>query len=446
MRTYLHYYHQILSLGLPIIVSQAGMIVVGFADNMMVAYYDAHALAAAAFVNNLFGMAILGCIGFTYGITPLVGALFGSGRHEEIGRTMHTAVRLNMLYALLITAVMTVLYLNLESLGQQPELLPLIRPYYKLYIAGIIPVSLYNVFAQWSYGIKNTRMPMWVILLSNGLNVVGNYLLIFGHLGLPRLGLTGAGISTLITRWLCPLIVVGYFMLRADCAVYRRGYRQARVSLRAMWSLLKASLPVSLQLMFETGSFSIAAVMAGWIGWVEPAAFQVMVTLGTLGFCLYYALGSATSVLIANAAGEGNRRAMRSIGWAGYHMTLLMALVAMAVFTLAGPQIIDFFADHHPQVVAMAVSLIPAMCLYQVADATQVNFANALRGTSHVMPMLGIAFFSYMVVGVPSTYLMGFTLGWGIQGIFLSFSVSLLTAAALFLYFFLRHSNESTKQ
>ena len=440
MRRYLNHYRRIVALGLPIIVSQAGMIAVGFADNMMVAYYDAHALAAAAFVNNLFGMAVLGCIGFTYGITPLVGALFGRNERERIGATMRGAMWLNVAYSLLVTAIMAVVYLNLDRMGQQPELLPLIRPYFKLYLCGLLPVSLFNVFAQWSYGIKNTKMPMWVVLLSNALNVLGNFALIFGHFGLPRMGLTGAGLSTLLTRWLCPVIIAGYFALHRSNRIYRLGWRRGTVTPGGILSLLKASLPVSLQLMFETGSFSIAAVMAGWIGWVEPAAFQVMVTLGTLGFCFYYALGSATSVLVANAAGVGDRHTMRSIGWAGYHLTLLMALGAMAIFGAFGPQIIDFFADGHPLVVATAVSLIPAMCLYQLADATQVNFANALRGTGHVMPMLGIAFVSYMVIGVPATYLLGFTFGLGIQGIFLSFSVSLFVAASLFLYFFLKHS------
>lgn len=436
---YLDYYKQIVNLGLPIVVGQAGMIIVGFADNIMVGRYSTEALSSASFVNNVFNMANLACMGFTYGITPLVGALFGKGKHGEIGSIMRNAVLINVIYTLLITLVMGILYLNLEHLGQPVQLLPLIKPYYLLALCGLLPMTLYNIWAQCSYGMKGTRMPMWIILGANLFNVVGNYLLIYGNYGLPELGLFGAGLATLMARVLSAIIIIGIFITAGEYTALRKGYSASRIRRFSQSLLGKTSLPISLQLFFETAAFSGAAIFVGWIGAIELAAFQVMLIIGTLGFCFYYSLGSATSVLVANAAGRNDFLAMHRIGFAGYHLTLLMALCASLTFIIGGRHLISLFTPDEA-VISMCLTLIPPIVCYQLGDATQINFANSLRGTSKVMPMLWIAFCSYMIIGLPSTYLFGFTFGGGIIGIFYSFSVSLFLAGALFLHYFLKYT------
>ena len=430
-------YASLLRLGFPILIGQLGMIVVGFADNIMVGHYSTNALASASFVNNLFNVAIFCCIGFTYGLTPIVGSLFTQKRHGDIGATTRAALVLNTLFTLAIMGVMTAVYFNLERLGQPAELLPLIRPYFLIYLAGMLPVAVFNVFAQWSYGIKNTRLPMWIILASNVANIIGNYLLIFGHGGFPELGLVGAGLSTLFARVMCPVIIIACFICRTSNRPYRRGFAAARTTaadLRRIWSI---SIPISMQMTFESGSFTFAAVMTGWISAIDLAAFQIIVIIGTLGFCIYYSIGSAVTILVANEAGRDDCRAMRRVAWAGYHVLLTLMCVSSAIFIFLGNRLMACFTDD-PAVLAVTSGLILPLVMYQAGDATQINFAAALRGTSRVMPMLWIAFFSYMVLGVPATYLLGFPLGMGTYGIILSFSVSLFIAAALFLYYFLR--------
>lgn len=442
LRSYISDYKQIVRLGAPIIVGQAGMIAVGFADNIMVGNYSTDALSAASFVNNTFNMAALACLGFTYGITPLVGALFARGKKSETGSLLRNALALNVLYTLLITLAMGAIYLNVERLGQPSDLIPLIKPYFLLYLAGLLPIAIYNVLAQCSYGMRDTAMPMWVVLAANLLNVLGNYALIYGNWSAPELGLLGAGIATLLSRLFSAGCIALIFMRARRFAELRQGFVAARISLPEIKKVWRTSLPVSGQLFFETAAFSGTAFFVGWLGKIELAAFQIMLIIGTLGFCFYYSLGSATSVLVANAAGRHDRRAMRRIGYAGYHLTLLLALCASCAFFFAGEHLIGAFTPD-ADVIAMALSLIPPLICYQLGDATQVNFANALRGTSRVTPMLWIAFVSYVIVGLPSSYLFGFTFGWGISGIFFSFSVSLFLAGALFLTFFLKYTRPS---
>lgn len=430
-------YIQIARLGLPILVGQVGMIVVGFADNIMVGRYSTQALASASFVNGVFNTAIFACVGFSYGLTPLVGALFSQGRKAQIGGLVKNGIVVNILFTLMVSLLMGILYMNVDRLDQPEELLPIIRPYFLLYLGGIIPISIFQVFAQWSWGIKNTSMPMWIILGSNILNIIGNWLLIYGNCGMPELGLQGAGISTLAARWLCAIVITGIFLTRRHNREYRDGFRSTRMSWPMVRQINVTSWPVSLQSTMESASFSVVALMAGWLGALELASFQILVIISTLGFCIYYSIGSAIAVLVSNETGLGNRQGTRRVAFAGYHIMLLLVVAASLMIVALNRQFIAAFTEDQA-VIALTYTLIFPLLLYQVGDATQITFANALRGTSNVMPMLWIAFVSYVVIGIPASYLLGFTAGLGLYGLILSFSVSLFTAAALFLYFFLR--------
>lgn len=430
-------YIKIIRLGLPILIGQLGSIVVGFADTIMVGHYSTEALASASFVNNLFNVAVFASLGFAYGLTPLVGALFSQQRHGEIGSLIRTALVVNVFFALLLTAIMGVIYLNVDRMGQPEELLPIIRPYFLIVLSGMVPLTIFNVMAQWSYAINRTRMPMWIILSANAVNILGNYLLIYGNCGLPEMGLDGAGIATLTSRVLCAVSILAMFFFRKPYKAYREGFTGGRVTARAVRHINITSWPVALQMSFESGSFTMAAVMAGWISAVSLAAFQVVVILGTLGFCVYYSMAAAVSVLVSNAAGLSDRPLMRRTAFAGYRILLTLATVSSLLFVFAGSDIMPLFTDD-PKVIATSLTLIVPLVLYQYGDATQITFANALRGTSNVMPMMWISLVSYVVIGVPATWVLGFPCGLGIYGIILSFSVSLFIAAALFLYFFMR--------
>lgn len=424
-------------LGLPILVGQLGNIVVGFADNIMVGRYSTEALASASFVNNMFNTAIFLLLGFTYGLTPLAGALFGNGRLAETGALTRQAVKINIAFAAAVTAAMGIVYFNLDRMGQPAELMPIIKPYYLLYLAGLIPVAVFNVLAQWSYAINNTSLPMWLILGANVFNIGGNYLLIYGNFGAPELGLFGAGLATLAARIGCMTVLIAVMLRARRYAPYREGFlhRPARRGdNRLLW---RTSMPVALQMGFESGSFTAAAVMTGWLGAVPLAAFQIIVIIGTLGFCIYYSIGSAITIKVANAAGTGDTGGMRHMAWAGYHIMLAMMTVSSVTFVVAGPAMMHAFTTD-PAVLALAGTLLFPLVLYQLGDATQITFANALRGTSRVMPMLWIAFVCYVLVGIPATYLLGIAGGMGVYGIILSFSASLFLAGALFLIFFLR--------
>ena len=211
--TYKQHYKALLLLGLPIVVGQLGVIVLGFADTLMIGHHSTEELGAASFVNNLFTLCIIFSTGFSYGLTPVVGGFYGNRRFAEAGQALRCSLVANVLVALLLTLVMAVLYFNVERLGQPGELLPLIKPYYLVLLASLVFVMLFNGFKQFTDGITDTKTAMWILLGGNALNIVGNYILINGKLGFPEMGLLGAGISTLFSR-IVMVVVFAAIVLR----------------------------------------------------------------------------------------------------------------------------------------------------------------------------------------------------------------------------------------
>ena len=227
------HYGATLRLGLPIAVGQLGVIIMGFADTMMVGRYSTEALAAASFANSVLNLCTFMLMGYSYGLTPLVSAYYGAGRAARAGGVLRRGLVCNVLFALLLVACLAWVYGFLPHMGQPVSLLPLIRPYLLCLALSLPFVAAFNALRQFTDGLTHTATAMWALLGSNALNVVGNYLLIYGPGPLPELGLTGAGVSTLLSRMVMAA-ALGVVVLRSRrYAPYRRGYRAASCMPRA---------------------------------------------------------------------------------------------------------------------------------------------------------------------------------------------------------------------
>ncbi len=430
-------YGILLRLGLPVLVTQLGVIVVSFADTMMVGAYGVEELAAAAFVNSLFVIAVVMQIGFAQGLTPLVGALFGRGELEEAGKTLHGGVQVNVAVSVGFTVIMGVLYFFLDRFGQPEELLPLIREYYLIVLFTMLPMSVFNTFQQTCNGFNDTQMPMWMILGANVLNICGNWLLIFGHCGMPEMGLAGAGWSTLVSRYAAAFGIVLFFFSRRRYRPYTAGFR-SKDSLgalrRRIWT---TSYPVMIQSGVECLLWSFGAIVSGWFGKIQLAAFQVVNTIAQLGFMTYISFGTAASIRVANYTGQSDWRGVRRIAFAGLHLNLLLSTFASLVFLLAGHWLVGCFTSD-AGVIASAMNLIVPLVVYQYVDAIQLTYCNAIRGTSKVKPLLFISVCTYIVIGLPVLYLFAKVFDWGNVGVYYSFDVALLVASVLATLIFYR--------
>ena len=206
---------ELLAIGLPIILGQLGIISVNFADNIMVGKYHTDALASASFVNNIFSVFFVLGMGFTYGLTPLVSSSFARGDQSRLGRLLRHSSLLNLWVGGALTLALLGIYTLLGQFKLPPHLLPQVRSYFILQLISFVVFMASGALKQFFDGIGRTRVPMWIILSSNALNILGNYLLIFGELGAPELGLLGAGLSTLLAR-IYMLIALVYVLHRSQ--------------------------------------------------------------------------------------------------------------------------------------------------------------------------------------------------------------------------------------
>lgn len=431
LSTYIRHYRQIATLGLPLLLGQLGMIMTGFADTFMVGHYTTESLAAASFVNNIMNFMTVLCMGFSYGLTPIVSATNARGDRRGVGAIVKNAVLLNMAFGIAVGLAMLLIYFNVEKMNQPANLIPLIKPYYLVLLASMVPMLLVNTLRQFTDGIGNTRLSMWIIIGGNLLNILLNYLTIYGNFGFPELGLLGAGLSTLAARVAMAAAYIIVLSRSHRYATYVQGIRHGDIDSRISSNIFATSWPIAVQMGLETGIFSFASIMIGWLGEIPLAAYQIMLSISTIGFMVYYSLGASMSIKIAGYYGNGDITQIRNCSVAGLHIIMACAATACLLFFFLGEPVIRLFTDD-VAVIAVAMLVIPPLMLYQVGDALQVTYANALRGITDVRPMMITAIIAYLIVGLPLGYLLAFPCGMGIVGIYLSFAVALLLAGVLF--------------
>lgn len=423
-------YASLLKLALPIIVGQLGGIITGLADTIMVGQHSTQELAAASFVNNVLNAFIIFGTGFSFALTPLVGENLAKDKRYVVSAWLKNGIVANFILSIVIIGILTIIYFNVGHLGQPSELLPLIRPYYLISMVSVIFVMLANSFRQFVEGITDPSVSMWILILGNALNIFGNYVLIYGKFGLPEMGLIGAGYSTLISRVFMFAMFVLVFLLRPSYKVYRKGFMRMWVLPNRLMRVTKLGVPIALQQGLEAATFSLTAIMVGWLGSVELAAHQVVISISTISFTTYLGLGSATAIRTSFYKGAKDWQQVRKTTVAGIHLGIIVSTITCLVLFFLRNDISYIFSED-PKVSAIVVLLLPILMLYQYVDGAQIVLANALRGLSDVKSIMWISFVTNFLIAIPAGYLLGFPFGMGIRGIWLAYPIGFVFSVAL---------------
>lgn len=423
---------EILKIGLPIMLGQACVIILAFADNIMIGWHSVDELAASSFVNNVMNLFILTELGFATGMTPMIGADNGTGNIKGIGITVKNGLMTNGIIGGISIILLTIIYFCLDHFGQAPELMPYIKPYFAIIGISTLFALGFNVLKQFTDGICRPMISMTLLMIGNLLNIFGNWVLIYGKLGFPEMGLTGAGISTLVSRALILLVFIVFIFKSKKMNEYGRAIKEALLSRGEMKTVFKMGYPVGIQMALESSTFTFAAVMAGWLGVIQLAAHQVVITISQLFFLMMQGLSFAVSILVSNAFGRKDLGSVREYARKGYFMTLGISATLSVLLYCFRYQAAGIFTDSH-EVSAMAVSLFFLLFAYQFGDGLQLCFANVLRGIQDVRPIMYAAFVSYYLIAIPSAYVLGFKTSLGIHGIWLGFPIG-LTLAGIFFY------------
>ncbi|MFZ5430243.1 MAG: MATE family efflux transporter [Bacteroidota bacterium] len=435
---YFPYYKRNLILAYPVILSQLGQVSVSLIDNAMVGRVGTVELAAAAFANNIFMIGMIFGMGITFGLTPLTGQTYGKGELRQATRWLKNGILTYQIAAVVLTLIMVGVYFLLPYLGQTDEVLQASRPYYLWLCASMIPFIAFFTFKQFFEGIGNTRIAMKITLTANLINVLFNYLFIYGKFGFPEMGLTGAGVGTFISRISMPVL---FLMVIARNCRYKRylvlAHHQA-IRIKDILKTLKIGIPIALQLIVEMTSFSVGAIMMGWLGEVPLAAHQVAIGLAATTYMISLGISSAATIRVSHQFGIRDFAAMRKAAMASSHLVLVfMSLMGLAFVALRHQLPYLFTIDE--SVVIIAAELLIVAAFFQVFDGLQVVMLGNLRGMADVkMPMV-IAFVAYLGIGLPASWFFAFPLNAGPAGIWYGFLLGLGAAGILFFRRFRRN-------
>ncbi len=413
-------------------LGQLGHVMVGMADSIMIGHLGTIPLAASSFANNIFAIPLVFGMGMAYGMTPPIAMADGEGKPEKAGNYLKHGLVVNMSTAVLIFLLVLAFSSFSHLLGQETQVLEMSYSYLYIITSSIFFFMLFLTFKQFAEGLSDTRFAMIASIGANLINILLNYLLIYGHWGLPELGLDGAGYATLISRGIMALVMVIYVLKNERFRNHLKDWITTKWHRSYFKKLLDLGIPGGLQYVFEISAFALAAIFAGQISATALAAHQVAISLAALSYMAASGLGAAATVRVGNQLGKKDfvnlKQAARSC--------FVLALVFMAfcgLFYFLGRDYFPLMYTEDVEVIKIASSLLVIAVVFQLSDGLQVAVLGALRGLSDVKIPTIITFFSYWIIGIGGAYGMGIYLEWGPQGIWYGLA-SGLTVSAILLY------------
>jgi len=438
-KPYHEHYRGLIKLGVPVILAQLGQVTVGVIDNMMIGHVGTQELAAASFANTIFWLVIVFGTGFSYAITPLVGKARGNFEMNQVGAWFTSSMWAVVSMGVLLSLVIYIISLFMDDMGQDSNVILPAKGYLWIISFSIIPMMIFMGYKQFCEGLANTKVAMNIVLLANLINVIFNYILINGKLGLPAMGLNGAGYGTLIAR---------IFMAVSFYIVFRRGksfkaygeiIEKAQFAIKDFFRIWKMGVPIGSQLVMEASAFMLSTIMMGWISVAGLAAHQVVLSISTISFMVYLGIASSTTIRVSSLFGENRIEEMRKAGWAAIHLVVLMVVIIGLGFLIFRNQLPTLFSED-PLVIALAAQFIVVMLIYQLFDGLQIVFGSILRGMSDVNIPTIYTFIAYFVVSLPMGYLCAFSFGLNEVGIWWGLPAGLGTASILFMFRFMKLS------
>lgn len=423
------------ALAYPVMLSQLGQVGVGIADTMMVGRLGAETLAAASLGNSIFFVIMMFGIGVSMSITPLVASADGEGKSKRITRIFKHGFVINVFTGMILFMLILLASPGLYHLNQPLEVVNLAIPYLAIVTFSLLPFMVFQTFKQFTEGMSQTKQAMAITILCNLLNVFLNWVMIYGNLGFPALGLNGAGYATLISRILMAAIMFYYVWNSKRYKPYKLSFGFKKLSFPLVSKMLNIGVPTGFQFVFETGAFSAAAIMMGWIGTNALAAHQIAINLASISYMMASGLSSAATVRVGNQLGRRDIQNLREIGFTSFSMAALFMLF-FAVGFIVFRNYLPMLYINDSSVVEMAASLLIFAGIFQLSDGVQVVGLGALRGMADVRIPTIITLVAYWVIGLPLGYFLAFNYGYNEHGIWCGLLIGLTVAAAMLVFRF----------
>jgi MATE family multidrug resistance protein len=430
LQKYYPHYRSLLKLAIPLVLTQAGQMTVLLVDTAMVGHVGTTALAAAAFANNIYIVIMLFGLGIFLGITPLISRACGAGDEPQIAVIMKNGFSLSLLLLGVITIGGLAVTWLMPFMGQNHEVVSLSIPFYRLLVISTIPFLFFVLLKQIGEGLSNTVIAMAATITANLINLALNYVLIFGKLGFPKLGLMGSGYATLIARIAMPLLLYAGFMTIKPIRRHFSMVRKVKTTIRGIKEIFGVGVPIATQLILEVMAFSFSAVMMGWLGNIPLASHQVALNLATFTFMIANGVAMAATIRVSYQLGTRDFESMERLCLSATHLVLgYMGLCGLGFFLFRHQLPYVFTTDR--SVIEQTARLLMIAAVFQIFDGLQIVCIGILRGLADVKAPMFFSAFSYVVVGLPVSYLCAFTLRLGPEGIWYGFVAGLISAGIL---------------
>ncbi len=423
----------ILTLGLPLIGGHLAQMAIGVTDTVMLGWYSVEALAAVVLGSTYFFVLFIFGSGFAMAVMPLVAAYDAEGDEIGLRRATRMGLWLSVGFAMIALPAMIWSPAVLDLLGQGPNLADTAGDYLKVAGWGIVPALLVMVLKSYLAALERTQVVLWITLLAATINAMANYALIFGNWGAPELGVMGAAVASVTTQFVSLIGVVIYVLIALP--QHRLFVRLWRVDTQMLVRVFTLGLPIGLTTLSEVGLFAASSLMMGWLGTIPLAAHGIAIQLASLTFMVHLGLSNVATIRAGNAYGRRDVQHMARGAVIVTGLSLVFALVTMVGFVgWPEPLISVFMQEDEParlEILTIGTGLLVMAALFQLVDGAQVVALGLLRGVQDTKVPMVMAAISYWLVGMPCSYLLGFTLGFGGMGIWAGLVAGLGVAGLL---------------
>ncbi len=426
-------------LAAPVMLGMLGHTFVSFIDNIMVGQLGTAELAAVSLGNSFMFIAMSIGIGFSTAITPLIASADASNNLKQAKATYKSGLFLCITLGI---ALFLGVYLcrPLLSLMQQPkEVVTLAIPYLNLVAFSLIPLISFQAIKQFSDGMSMTKYPMYATLIANIVNILLNYVLIFGKFGFPKMGIVGAAYGTLTARFVMFFYLLILLRYKSRSAKIVRNIKLFVLDIITIKKIINIGSLSAMQMFFEVAIFTAAIWLSGLLGKNPQAANQIALNLSSMTFMVAMGFGVTSMIRVGNQKGLKNFKELRRIAFSIFLLGILLATLFAAIFFVFHKSLPNIYVDLNDtvnyadniEVLSIASKLLLAAALFQISDSIQVVILGALRGLQDVKIPTLLTFISYWVIGFPVSYFLGSKEMYGSFGIWLGLLAGLTTASIL---------------
>ena len=429
------------SIAWPVILAEIGWVLMGIVDTMVVGPLGPAAIGAVGTGSTMFFAVMVLGIGTLFALDTFVAHSYGAGRLDECHRWLYTGLQLAMVMSVVLVALGLVGVKLLSWSGIQPDVLSLLQPYLTALLWSAPPLLFFTVLRRYLQAMNTVRPILVAIIVANVINAGANIVLVYGYFGVPALGVVGSAYATLIAR-VC-LAVMFWWVVAARERQWPSGLHDVpfRWAIEPMWRLVRLGAPAAFQIALEVGVFAAAAALTGRISASALAANQIVLNIAGFFFMVPFGLSSAAAVRVGQAMGRRDPGGVRRAGWSALGLALGFAVVVATLFVVVpGPFIRVFTND--PGVVQTGIVLLLVCAVFQPFDSFQSVSTGALRGLGDTRTPMLANLVGHWCLGLPVAYLLCFSRGWGVVGLWTGLSFGLVLIGSFLIVVWYRRSRD----